>query len=91
MKNGFASLWNDNSNIFQLFCNIWVQSGGCSSCFCTSKPIRTSEGLNDNFDVERNDEEKEKETEPPPEAIVIPSDSDGKLSFSANLIEFSHI
>ncbi|XP_032442587.1 solute carrier family 4 member 1a (Diego blood group) [Xiphophorus hellerii] len=44
----------------------------------------TSEGLNDNFDVERNDEEKEKETEPPPEAIVIPSDSDAFLNVNTN-------
>lgn len=43
-------------------------------------PIRAQQGQSDNFDVERYDEEKEEETEGPPGVIVIPSDSDGKVS-----------
>ncbi|KAM4716549.1 solute carrier family 4 member 1a (Diego blood group) isoform 1-T2 [Anableps anableps] len=47
-------------------------------------PIRTSQGQSDNFDVERNDEEKEEQTEAPPETIVIPSDSDVFLNVNTN-------
>lgn len=42
------------------------------------------QGLSDNFDCGRNDEEKEEEAEAPPEAIVIPSDSDAFLNVNTN-------
>ncbi|XP_015227524.1 PREDICTED: band 3 anion transport protein [Cyprinodon variegatus] len=48
-------------------------------------PVKlTSHGQSDSLDVESNAAEKEEETEAPPEAIVIPSDSDAFLNVNTN-------
>lgn len=51
---------------------------GLSSCFCFS--TRTLPGQSSFFDLERREDDEEEENEPPQEAIVLPSDSEGKCS-----------